>query len=86
MDGAYADESEGLRKEIMPAATMYARVAGETVESVIDSIDQHIIGGMKTEIDTVLNTANSEQFRAALQTITKEFNANAIANYSEVLK
>jgi HK97 family phage portal protein len=86
MDGAYADESEGLRKEIMPAATMYAKVTGSTAEKVIESIDRYVIAGMKTEIDTVLNTANSEQFRAALQTITNEFNANAIANYSEVLK
>jgi molybdenum cofactor biosynthesis enzyme MoaA len=65
---------------------MYAKVTGSTPEKVIESIDRYVIAGMKTEIDTVLNTVNSEQFRAALQTITKEFNANAIANYSEVLK
>lgn len=86
MDEKFVNESKGMRDEVIPAVYMYASVVGRDSDELFDAIKRQIIDGLKVEIETVLNTANSEQFRAALKAITKEFNDNSIARYSEVLK
>lgn len=86
LEVGYQDEVIGLHKEITPAAMVYAGLTKRDATELIESISERLFFGLSTEIEQVLNTADGEQMRAALNTVTKSFKTNVIGYYTEVIK
>ena len=86
LEVGYQDEIISLHKEITPAAMVYAGLTKRDATELIESISERLFFGLSTEIEQVLNTADGEQMRAALNTVTKSFKTNVIGYYTEVIK
>ena len=86
LEVGYQNEIIGLHKEITPAAMVYAGLTKRDATQLIESISERLFFGLSSEIEQVLNTADGEQMRAALNTVTKSFKTNVIGYYTEVIK
>ena len=85
LEVGYEDEIIGLHKEITPAAMVYAGLTNRDATELIELIGNRLFFGLAGEISEVLNTADGEQMRAALNAVTKSFKTNVIAYYSEAI-
>tara|TARA_Y100001968_G_C19138884_1_gene610418 strand:- start:289 stop:756 length:468 start_codon:yes stop_codon:yes gene_type:complete len=85
LEVGYEDEIIGLHKEITPAAMVYAGLTNRNATELIESIGNRLFFGLAGEISEVLNTADNEQMRSALNAVTKSFKTNVIAYYSEAI-